>query len=264
MAAHNETPPDVASANQRRQRHRRERRIQRELLQQQIMELIQHHDWRDRSSRDIAYHCQCSNQLVRRLRRQTGLLPATVRIANDTDRQIRTDRIGTRKGPRPRPLTTAQQQRVQLAVPIAQRFARNAANRVLEEVELLSVAHEAVILASRRFDCRRPDGDWRQFAYFGIKRAVKRAFYHARQRHRRELLLHLAKPEQLVDQRSIDPPTLYERAQALVGLSRLTVEWLAGVGNTTPRTTQYLARFLAVSVPVVDHLVEQAREELAE
>ena len=231
---------------------------------------------RERSNLSIAREFHCSERLVRRLRREEGAVAEYVRRPDGTS--MRVANIGRKTG---RALSEERQALAAQAAPMAQRVARKFANHLLREDDLLSVAHDAIMVAAKRFDPSVPPGDWGGYVYYGVRRAIHRAFRDARRKDRRVRLFQEPgrgpqwdleerhRPEDRDEAASVPAPdwrdeSLLERLGELTGLERVTAEWVAGLGGLKPRSAESIARFWGVPTRAALRMIEIAREAMSE
>lgn len=248
------------------------------MTKNEALAVIKSKEWRGRTYAEIAKATGLSHSVIYRIRRELSL----------TSRP--------RKRPA-RPLTPGQQKLVADMAEMISVWASREANDVVGYEELLDVATDAVIVASRSWDASKQPGSdrgkntkWRGYACNGIKLAFRRKFWEKRRTLRQNSIL-MAHPYQkwIVKQRLVsgvgsvqdtdrqahetetvsiipdpgDADTLFARFSAMTGIHRAVIEMLAGLDGQPRATVADVAEFFDLTYAKAVRLIEKAKQELA-
>ena len=241
--------------------------------EQEALFVLRSDPWSRRSSKAVAKYLGCKTSMVDRLRERYNLVPTFIERVDHRTGKTKL-MLAKNIGRKVRRLNEKQQKLVEDALPDAQREARSQANGVLDEGELIGIAHEALEVAAVYWnpDKDMPDKEkfWKVYAYRGVMRAFGRAFKIARTRQSVVSLLRdgaefgddeVKKLEDFGAPEERD--TMMDRFHGLRGITRLTVEWIAGLSAPGPRSAEHLANFWEISLDVVNnHLLVEAREAM--
>ena len=253
-----------------------------------LAKLLQSQEWRRRSNRAIANHLGVGTRAVKRVREELGLTPDVI---ERTDGRL--TKIGNTGKQIGRVLTAEQQKLIAEMAPKAMKLASWRANKILDESELLSVAHEALIVAARYWRPMKqtgkelaPGSKWQAYATNGITLAFRRAFKNARKKLRRtaawgrhpyqkwvmwqRMKLRMGpKPEREDDRRS-DPVALEELPEAeditivdrywtLLPIQRMILDRATGYDGQKPWPLDKIASHWQMDVAKVQETINEAK-----
>ncbi len=234
--------------------------------------------WRQASAAVIAEHFGWSRQKITRLRQRLKLTP--IIICRKDGRQMRNGQL-----PSKIILSEREQLLIVEMVPYAERYAKRKANTILSQDELLSIAHDALIVAVYCWNPRRqsgtecnPGSKWRGYAGNGIKTAFARAFKKTRQRLQKTALFgnhpyqkwFVAKKLRDSEDTAIDipdrpaPDTMMAKLQTLSPRDRLVLEMIAGINTGKAWSIPELAAFWQVTEAEAQVMVDKAKAAMLE
>jgi hypothetical protein len=241
--------------------------------EQDALFVLRSDPWARRSDSECAKYLGCKLSLVKRLRKEHNLEPTFIEVV-DAKGNRKTVQVGKKKRKLPK-LSAAQQKLVEIALPDMQREAHNQANGLFDEQELLSIGHLALMTSARYW---KPEGRglideakfWKVFAYRQVITEFNRVFKVARERQGIVSLIQHGIEPGGEEQKKLedfgtpeDRDILVDRFNSLTGLTRLTVEHLAGMSPPGPRSIDDLARFWRLPKEVVmEYMVSEAREAM--
>lgn len=246
---------------------------------QKVEAVLRSEPWNRRSVGAVAAHCGCSKAVVSRLRKKLGLTPEEVEVPDGKGgfKVLRTRNIGTKCGRRT--LRPEHHELIGKAMHIAERMAAKLANNVLSENDLMSVAHDSLIVSALSYRASEPGANWLKYARYGIRMAFGRAFHEERERIGKLSLFGYPENEETsaragellwtaVKSRGRQPirekpQRLSDRLKELSPRDRLVAEWMAGLDGTGRRDATYIAKFLGIPLAKAQELVDSARKAMA-